>query len=169
MDSRTFEALEMSTLIGLLAQKVQTPLGRLIVLELRPSVDRREIESDIAITTEAVSYLRTGARFGLGGIADPEPALAQLPIEGKALDPHQILVLEQLIAVALGLRDTFRQADLRERFPHLSRLASRIPDLSRVLSGIAKAATNVNAVSFDEEQPAMPQVLISFSLWKYGC
>ncbi len=136
IDKRTFEALELGNLIDLVAGYVQTPLGRTLALQLHPSADRARIESAIAITSEAAEYLRTGARFGLGGLEDPEPALGQLQVEGTSLDPHQILILERLIAVGLDLRAVFRQADFRERYPDLSRLAGRIPDLGRLLSGI---------------------------------
>ncbi|NWG13866.1 MAG: Smr/MutS family protein [Acidobacteria bacterium] len=136
IDDKTSEALELGALIELIAGYAQTPAGRKLALGLQPSADRTTVESALAITTEAVDYLRTGARFGIGGIEDPEPALAQLPVEGTALDPHQILILERLISVGLELRDLFRQHDLRERYPNLSRLAERIPDLRRLLSGI---------------------------------
>ena len=136
MDSRTFEALELGSLTELLARHVQTPLGRKRVLELQPSTDRDEILQALGITTEAADYLKTGSGFGLGGIEDPEPALAQLTVEGTTLDPMQILLLERLINVSLGLRGVFRPAETRERFPRLSRLADRIPDLGRLLSGI---------------------------------
>ncbi len=128
--------MELGALIDLVAGYVQTPSGRKLALQLHPSADRDRIESAIGITAEAADYLRTGARFGLGGIEDPEPALEQLPVEGTALDPHQILILERLIAVGLDLHDLFRKADLRERYPNLSRLASGIPDLGRLLAGI---------------------------------
>ena len=222
MDSRTFEALELGSLTELLARHVQTPLGRKRVLELQPSTDRDEILQALGITTEAADYLKTVGGFGLGGIEDPEPALAQLTVEGTTLDPMQILLLERLINVSLGLRGLFRpmasqvtrgepwkgateqpraralgtenkpgpnperveqrtapplqgsliepdqssqgsrpglfcpapsgptarehwrgtgfetvsSGETRERFPRLSRLADRIPDLGRLLSGI---------------------------------
>jgi DNA mismatch repair protein MutS2 len=136
MDSRTFEALELGSLIELLARHVQTPLGRKRILELQPSTNRDEILEAIGTTTEALAYLKTAGGFGMGGIEDPEPALAQLAVEGTTLDPLQILLLERLITVSLGLRAVFRPADVREQFPLLSRLAGRIPDLGRLLSSI---------------------------------
>src|SRR5512135_3280024 len=111
MDGRTFEALELESLVELLARHVQTPLGRTRVLELQPSTDRDQILEAQGITTEAAEYLRTGGGFGLGGIEDPEPALAELAVEGTALDPMQVLLLGRLISVSLGLRGVFRPAD----------------------------------------------------------
>jgi len=136
MDSRTFEALELGSLIELLARHVQTPLGRKRVLELKPSTGKDQILDALAITTETAEYLKSVGGFGLGGLEDPEPALVQLAVEGTALEPMQVLLLERLITVSLGLRAIFRPAEIRARFPRLSRLADRIPDLSRLLSGI---------------------------------
>ena len=136
MDSRTFEALELGSLIELLARHVQTPLGRKRVLELKPSTEKDQILDALAITTETAEYLKSVGGFGLGGLEDPEPALVQLAVEGTALEPTQVLLLERLITVSLGLRAIFRPAEIRARFSRLSRLADHIPDLGRLLSGI---------------------------------
>ena len=136
MDSRTFEALELGSLIELLTRHVQTPLGRKRVLELKPSTEKDQILDALAITTETAEYLKSVGGFGLGGLEDPEPALVQLAVEGTALEPMQVLLLERLITVSLGLRAIFRPAEIRTRFSRLSRLADHIPDLGRLLSGI---------------------------------
>src|SRR5262245_11439410 len=136
MDERTFKSLELDSLIGLLERYTQSPLGRRRVSALRPSTDRLEIETALDRTTECADYLASGEQFGLSGIADPEAAFAQLQIEGTSLDPHQILVLERLIAIGMGLRAGFSDPATRDRYPQLGSLIARIPDLRRVLSSI---------------------------------
>jgi len=136
MDDRTFKSLELSSLIGLLEGYTQSPLGQKRVLALVPSTGRREIEAALDRTTECAGYLASGEQFGLSGIADPEAACVQLQIEGTSLDPSQILVLEHLIAVGMGLRAHFSDPETCDRYPQLSSLTSRIPDLRRVLSSI---------------------------------
>jgi len=78
MDEQTFETLELQDLIALAARHVQTAPGRLKMLRLRPSVSRAEILRELEITGECVTYLNTRGRFGLSGIEDLEPLLAQL-------------------------------------------------------------------------------------------
>jgi DNA mismatch repair protein MutS2 len=157
MDSRTFEALELGSLIELLARHVQTPLGRKRVLELQPSTDREQILDSLEITTEATEYLKSGGGFGLGGIEDPEPALAQLAVEGTTLDPMQVLLLERLLSVSLGLRAVFRPAESRAQFPRLSRLADGIPDLGRLLAGIRGKVLPGGEIS-DDASPELRKI-----------
>ncbi len=136
MDQRTFSTLELHSLLDLLAGHAQTPLGRRLVAAQRPSSDRAEIELGQELTTECARYLNSGERFGFAGIEDPEAALAKLQIEGTSLEPLQILQLERLVSVGLGLREQFRGAEALELYPELSRLSGSIPDLRRLLGSI---------------------------------
>lgn len=135
MDERTVETLELQSLIGLAARHVQTAPGRVRMLDLRPLTDRREIIRQLEITSECVEFLNTRGRFGLAGVEDPEPIIAQLHIEGTSLEPRQILSIERLLFVGKGLKELIRGAE-SGRFPHLTAFASNIPDLRHVLSEI---------------------------------
>jgi DNA mismatch repair protein MutS2 len=134
MDERTFTALELNSLKELLSKHVQTPLGRRRAEELWPAADRDAILRGLDLTSECADYMAAGERFGLGGIEDPEPALSRLQIEETSLDPHQILGLERLISVGIDLHQLFKEAELRQRHPHLAEIVSPIPDL-RGLAG----------------------------------
>jgi DNA mismatch repair protein MutS2 len=136
MDERTFEALELKALTELAARHVQTPPGRLRMLSLRPSALRSEILNALELTGECVTYLNTRGRFGLSGIEDPEPILAQLHIEGTSLEPRQILAIERLLFVSKELKDTIKNAEPSGMFPRLSCIAAGIPDLKHVLAAI---------------------------------
>jgi len=136
MDQKTFETLESDALLRLLARHLQTPLGHSRVQNLRPVADFGAIESALDLTTECVRFQESGQRFGLSGIEDPEESLARLQVEGTALEARQILGLERMVSVGMGLRDMFRGAEEREHFPSLCRITSRIPDLRRLLADI---------------------------------
>jgi DNA mismatch repair protein MutS2 len=133
MDERTFRTLELDGLVALLARHVQTPLGRKRALALLPTTDAMVINQALNLTTEAADYLATGGAFGLGDIADPSGSLAELQVQGTSLDPHQILALQALIANGMDLRGQFSDAETRARYPNLSAIATRIPDLRRML------------------------------------
>jgi DNA mismatch repair protein MutS2 len=135
MDDRTFETLELKQLINLASRHVQTAPGRLRMLSLRPSTSDREIHTGLEITGECVTFLNTKGRFGLSGIEDPEPVMAQLHIEGASLEPRQILALERLLIVSKELKELIRSAESAV-FPHLRNIADKIPDLKQLLSGI---------------------------------
>ncbi len=136
MDQKTFETLELDALLRLLARHLQTPPGHSRVQNLRPVADFTAIESALDLTTECVRFQESGQRFGLSGIEDPEESLARLQVEGTALEARQILGLERLVSVGMGLRDMFRGAGEREHFPSLCRITSQIPDLRRLLADI---------------------------------
>jgi DNA mismatch repair protein MutS2 len=136
MDDRTFETLELKALIELAARHVQTAPGRTRMLSLRPSTSGIQIRKELELTSECVSYLNTRGRFGLSGIEDPGPIVAQLQIEGTSLDPRQILALERLLFVSRELKDLIKSAEPSGLFPHLSRMAAGIPDLKNLLAVI---------------------------------
>jgi DNA mismatch repair protein MutS2 len=136
MDDRTFNTLELKTFIELAARHVQTPPGRARMLNLRPSTSRFEIRRNLEITGECVVYLNARGRFGLSGIEDPEPIVAQLHVEGTSLQPRQILALERLLFVGSELRSLVKGPESRSLFPHLSNITAGIPDLRPLLSSI---------------------------------
>jgi DNA mismatch repair protein MutS2 len=136
MDDRTFETLELKALIGLAARHVHTPPGRSRMLSLRPLTEKQAVLTNLEITSECVTFITSRGRFGLSGIEDPEPIMAQLHIEGTSLEPKQILALERLLIVSRDARSLIKSAEPEGIFPHLSKMAAQIPDLRHVLSGI---------------------------------
>ncbi len=136
MDERTFKTLDLEALVALLARHVQTPLGRKRVLALVPSTDRDHINCELDRTTECAGYLATGGSFGLSDVADPEDSLTELQIAGTSLEPLQILALQRLAAAGMDVRDQFSDAEIKSRYPQLSAIAARVPDLRRMLASI---------------------------------
>jgi DNA mismatch repair protein MutS2 len=88
------------------------------------------------MTAECVDFLNAHGKFGLTGIEDLAPILAQLQIEGTSLEPRQILSMERLLIVGKELREQIKKAAAGAGYPHLARLASGIPDLRHLLAGI---------------------------------
>ncbi len=136
MDDRTFETLELDALIGFAARHVQTAPGRGRMLRLRPSVSRAEVVRELEITGECVAFLNARGRFGLSGVEDPAPVLAQLHIENTSLEPKQILAIERMLHVGKEVKELIRSAEPTGRFPHLTRIAAGIPDLRPLLASI---------------------------------
>lgn len=136
MNVRTFTTLELDGLLKLLARHVQTPLGRRRVYELLPSSNRDWVKLELQRTTECVSYLIIGGTFGLGEITDPEDSLAELQIAGTILEPQDLLALQSLVAIGADLNAQFSQPDSKERYPQLSAITGKIPDLRRMLASI---------------------------------
>jgi len=136
MDPQTLETLEVGDLKKLLARHVQTPMGHALVARLEPRLEPPAIERELDLVSECRRYLAAGERFGLAGLEDPAPALALLKVEGVSLAPHQILLLERLAAAAVDLRASFRAPEVRELYPALAELVSRVPDLRELLKAV---------------------------------
>ena len=136
MDERTFKTLELDSLVAMLARHVQSPLGRKLALALLPSNDRSRINRELDRTTECVDYFETGGAFGLGEIADPQPSLEQLHVEGTILEPLQILSIQSLVSTGMGIREQFGEPETKSRYPQLSSITSTIPDLRRMLGSL---------------------------------
>src|SRR5712692_5470569 len=136
MDERTLKTLDLESLVALLARHVQTPLGRKRVMALVPSTDRNHINGELDRTTECFNYLFTGGSFGLSDVADPDDSMAELQVQGTSLEPLQILALQRLISVGMDLREQFGDLEIRSRYPHLTAIAGRVPDLRRMLASM---------------------------------
>ncbi|HSB10730.1 MAG TPA: endonuclease MutS2 [Blastocatellia bacterium] len=136
MDDRALRSLEFEALLGLLARHVQSPLGRNRVNALRPSTDHVYINRELDRTTECAAYLTTGGSFGLGELIDPEDSFTELQVEGTTLEPKQILELQRLTAVGMDVRAQFSDPEIKTRYSNLSAIASKIPDLRRLLASI---------------------------------
>jgi DNA mismatch repair protein MutS2 len=136
MNERTFHTLELNALLQLLARHVQTPLGRKRVFELLPSTNRDWITLELLRTSECVAYLTIGGSFGLGEITDPEDSLTELQIVGTVLEAQELLALQSLVSVGADLHEQFNQSESKERYPQLSAITGKIPDLRRMLASI---------------------------------
>ncbi|HKA21050.1 MAG TPA: Smr/MutS family protein [Blastocatellia bacterium] len=136
MDDRTFKTLDLEALVALLARHVQTPLGRKRALSLLPSTDRDQITIDLDRTTECANYLVTGGTFGLSDVDDPEGPLAELHVAGTSLEPLQILALQRLVAAGMDVREQFSDPDVKGRYPQLTSIALKMPDIRRILASI---------------------------------
>ncbi len=134
MLAESLDALEYDALRDYLARHAQSPLGRARALALEPSSDPVAIRLELGRTTEAVRYLNEVGRFGLGGLADPEPLLDRLRVAGIALEATELLDVARYIQSGLELRGAF--AELRDEYPLLSAIATALPDLARALGEI---------------------------------
>jgi DNA mismatch repair protein MutS2 len=136
MDDRTFETLGLNALIELAVRHIQTFPGRSRMLKLRPFTSRTTVCTELELTSECVAYQNRKGRFGLSGIEDLEPTIAQLRIEGAGLEPRQILAIERLLLAGKELRESIKSTENTGLFPHLQRIASKIPDIRPVLNAI---------------------------------
>ncbi len=157
MDQRTFRTLDLESMVALLVRHVQTPLGRKRVVALIPSIDRNHINVELDRTTEGAGYLATGGAFGLSDISDPEDCLAELQVIGTSLEPLQILALQRLVSAGMDVREQFSDLELKSRYPQLSAIAARVPDLRRMLALVRGKILPTGEID-DSASPALRRI-----------
>jgi DNA mismatch repair protein MutS2 len=121
MHPGALKALEFDRIVAALRRLALTPLGETRLAELRPSGDARQVGSLLSATTEAVRFVGEGGAFALDAPADLDLALTSLAMEGRALEPQQLLGLARFFGSIDATRNGIRRA--RGHYPALRALA----------------------------------------------
>lgn len=119
--------LEFDQLLGLLQERIRTPLGAALVKETRMLRDPEQVRLELRQTSEGVAYLQQGTALDLNDLPDPRLALTRLNIADINLEPSEILDLLRTVSVGTGLRDTFQGE--AERYPLLREITVELPNL----------------------------------------
>ena len=135
----SLDALEYHRLKDLLGRYVSTDAGRQKLDELEPIADEQKLESEHAITSEAMSYLREH-RVPFNDIPLLGTALEKLAIAGATLEIPEIEAIQSFLSHIEGLRVRWREE--REKFPKLAQAGQRIPDLGQLSKHLKRAIQN---------------------------
>jgi len=154
--------LEFPELKQLLERFVQSCYGQRQLEKLEPSTDRAWLENELAVTSEAVAYLRR-SEGGSGGLVplrftalpDCQHALARLRIEGTVLDGQELLDLAAVAARVAEIKRALRLC--AHEFPHLGRYGNRLVDLGPLVSEIQAAILPDGTVS-EAASPLLAQL-----------
>src|SRR5260370_25853339 len=98
----SLDALEYYRLKDLLGRYVSTDAGRFALDELTPMLDEQKLESEHAITADAMSYLREH-RVPFNDIPLLAQALEKLTIAGSMLEIPEIEAIQTFLSQAQGL------------------------------------------------------------------
>src|SRR5437016_4662848 len=135
----SLDALEYYRLKELLGRYISTDAGRFALDELTPMVDEQKLESEHAITSEAMSYLREH-RVPFNDIPLLSQALEKLTIAGATLEIPEIEAIQSFLSHVEGLRVRWREE--REKFPKLAQTGQRVPDLGQLSKHLKRAIQN---------------------------
>ena len=97
MHTGTLTTLEFGRVVEALTTFALTTLGAERLARLRPLTDPTAIQTALAHTTEAVRFREANGGFPLEAPDDLEATLAALAIEGRPLDPGQLLNLADFL------------------------------------------------------------------------
>jgi DNA mismatch repair protein MutS2 len=96
VEDADFAALEWEPLLALVAGFAASPVGRMAILDLKPSSDEAWIARQHQLTDELRLVLNEQVSIPLGGLFDPTQIAAKAQIEGAALDAHELQAVARL-------------------------------------------------------------------------
>ncbi len=113
----TLKALEFDRIVAAVVRLALTPLGSARLAELHPSGDPRQVAAILSATTEGVKFTGEGGTFPLDAPPDLDAALTSLAMEGRALEPQQLIGLARFFGSIDTTRNGIRRA--RGQYPAL--------------------------------------------------
>ena len=118
MHSGTLKALEFDRIVAAVVRLAQTPPGAERLAQLQPQHDPGAVASALATTAETARFLSGTGEIALRAPSDLDVILDGLAVEGRPLEPLQLLALATFLgsidAAASGIRR------VRGTFPRLA-------------------------------------------------
>jgi DNA mismatch repair protein MutS2 len=152
MHPGALRALEYDRIVDAVRRLALTPLGRARLAALRPQTDARQVASSLAATSEAVRLIDEGAALGLEAPDDLETILTALAVEGRPLEPAQLLGLARFLKSIETVRAEVRRA--RTAVPLLRALTDGAASFDAEVTDVTvKIAPNGDVV--DEASPEL--------------
>ena len=137
MTEETLRLLEFDRIVKAVKSFAQTPLGEEKLNTLHPLTDPGSVQIALAQTTEGVRYLKADNRFSLQATAEIDKALTALAVEGRALEPKQLLAIVDLLTSVAAVRRAIAQAS-GGPFPSLQTVMDGCQSFDRELSQIVE-------------------------------
>src|SRR4249920_2547686 len=135
----SFSALEFERLKNLLARYVSSEDARSAIAEIAPYTEFNELESEHALTAEAMAYLRVN-RIPFREIQFLAEAMEKLKVAGTALEIPEIEAVQSFLSHIEGLRTHWK--DEAAAYPRLSHKTSGFPDLRDLSKQLGRAIQN---------------------------
>ena len=135
MHPGALRALEFDRIVAAVSANAQTPMGGARLDQLEPVVDPRAVAHALSATAETVRFLADG-QIALQAPADLEDIFASVSVEGRALEPMQLLALAAFLASVESSASGIRRA--RTAVSHLRRIADTTASFQREIAEVRK-------------------------------
>lgn len=127
------QAVEFDSLVEQVRRELTCAPGQRALACIAPGRDRRALEETFVLFEEARQFLRLGRDLGFSNLADPEPLLDKLAVEGVCLEPLELRALATLLSATLEARAVLSEDRERRQWPGLASRAESVGDF-RALS-----------------------------------
>jgi DNA mismatch repair protein MutS2 len=135
MHAGALRALEFDRIVEVVRGFAQTPAGEARLGELGPAVTEAAVSAALAATSETVKFV-AGAQIGFQAPPDLDVITGGLLVEGRPLEPLQLLALASFLASIESTRGGILKA--RTTFPILRAIAERASSFDREIAGIRR-------------------------------
>jgi DNA mismatch repair protein MutS2 len=156
MNERTLRVLEYYKVLDRLAAHTSFSAGRELVMELRPSTDRAEVQKRLATTAEARDLLELRPETTIGGAKEVR-GLVKAAAIGRALEPDGFLAIAATLYSSRTLRRGIGKAAGSGGFYYLNEIAGRLVDLPMLESEIEQTISPDGMV-LDSASPALRRI-----------
>ncbi len=146
MHPGALRALEFDRIVEAVCRLAQTPPGQARLARLQPQTEGRVVAAALAATSETVRFLHDGD-IALRAPADLDAMLTALAVEGRVLEPPQLLGLASFLgsvdATAAGVRR------VRASFPALAAIADATASFETEIADVRRRIDPAGEVGDD--------------------
>ncbi|HXW07285.1 MAG TPA: Smr/MutS family protein [Vicinamibacterales bacterium] len=135
MHSGALRALEFERIVEAVCRFAQTPLGGARLARLQPESDPKAVAAALAATSETVRFLADN-HVGLQAPGDLEALLTALAVEGRAIEPTQLLGLAAFLSSVDATCAAIRRG--RSPFPVLRAIADDAAGFDQEIASIRR-------------------------------
>jgi DNA mismatch repair protein MutS2 len=135
MHAGTLRALEFDRIVDAVCAHAQTPGGAARLTAIQPLTERTAVARALAATAETVRFL-ADYQIGLQAPAEFNDIVAALGVEGRALEPLQLLALASFLASVETTASAVRRA--RSTFPILRAIADTVASFEHEIADVRR-------------------------------
>lgn len=153
MHEGTLQALEFDRVVAAVRSLTLTPLGAAAIDRLAPATDAGRVGDRLAATSEGAAYLEANAPFGLDAPADLRETVAALAVEGRVVEPLQLVGLARFLASVQGVQAAFEKA-AGGPYPMLAEVLGGARSFEREVAAV-RAAIDPEGEVLDDASPKL--------------
>ena len=116
MNEKALKVLEYNKIIGMLADRAGSGLGKQMCLDLKPSSNIHEVEDNLKETKEAIEVVLKWGTLPLGGIRDISDIVKRAGM-GFMLTPSELLKVCDILRCAKGLKNFMKDGSKKKLYP----------------------------------------------------
>jgi len=155
MHAGTLMAIEFDRIVAIVADLAVTPTGRERLEAMAPMTEPSRVGAAQAATTEGVRFLAMSPGFPLRAPSELEEILSGLQVEGRALEPLNLLGLADYLESIEATRRVIGSAT--EPYPILKRLVEGIASFAGEIASVRRKIEPSGEVA-DHASPALASI-----------